>query len=104
MRISREKKTIAKMIEVYCKKNHGVCDDIQCSSCPELLAYAYKKIDLCRFGEKKPVCSKCKVHCYNDVMRNKVRAVMRYSGPRMIFMHPILAILHMIDSGKNRTQ
>ena len=30
-------------------------------------------------------------------MREKIRMVMRYSGPRMIYKHPIAAIWHMID-------
>jgi hypothetical protein len=30
-------------------------------------------------------------------MREKVRGVMRYSGPRMTFRHPVLALFHFID-------
>ena len=35
--------------------------------------------------ETKTFCSNCKVHCYKPEMRKKIRAVMRFSGPRMIF-------------------
>jgi hypothetical protein len=30
-------------------------------------------------------------------MREKIRDVMRYSGPRMIWHHPFLAIGHIFD-------
>jgi hypothetical protein len=30
-------------------------------------------------------------------MREKVRAVMRYSGPRMAGKHPVLAVRHLLD-------
>jgi hypothetical protein len=30
-------------------------------------------------------------------MRERVRAVMRYAGPRMLLRHPILAVLHLLD-------
>jgi len=30
-------------------------------------------------------------------MREKVREVMRYSGPRMILRHPWLALMHVVD-------
>ena len=30
-------------------------------------------------------------------MRDKIREVMRFSGPRMILYHPIEAIIHMFD-------
>ena len=35
-------------------------------------------------------------------MREKIRTVMRYSGPRMITVHPVLAIRHLIESKAER--
>jgi hypothetical protein len=37
------------------------------------------------------------VHCYKPVMRDKVRGVMRFSGLRMIYKHPVLSLLHFAD-------
>jgi hypothetical protein len=31
------------------------------------------------------------------LMRDDIRAVMRYAGPRMLLHHPILAVQHLID-------
>ena len=52
---------------------------------------------VCTFGEEKPVCAKCQVHCYGKAMREKVRDVMRYAGPRMAWRHPWLALMHVVD-------
>lgn len=30
-------------------------------------------------------------------MREQIKAVMRYAGPRMLLHHPILALFHMLD-------
>ncbi len=30
-------------------------------------------------------------------MREKIRRVMRYAGPRMLLRHPVMALLHMVD-------
>jgi hypothetical protein len=38
------------------------------------------------------------VHCYIPTMREKIRVVMRYAGPRMAHRHPILTSFHFIDS------
>ena len=95
-RLGREKKTIMIMIDMYCKGNHKE-NDLLCSECRQLLDYALKRIDKCHFGLKKPVCAKCTVHCYKPEMRNRVRKVMRYSGPRMILYHPVLALMHIAD-------
>jgi hypothetical protein len=52
--------------------------------------------------ESKTFCSNCKVHCYKPEMREKIREVMRFSGPRMIFHHPITAIRHVMESKKEQ--
>jgi hypothetical protein len=62
--------------------------------------YAQERIARCPFGDGKPVCNKCTVHCYNPEMRARVQTVMRYAGPRMFWHHPILAIRHLYRSRK----
>ena len=93
--IAREKKIIRDMIDIYCRGNHG-SNDTLCEDCRNLLNYAWQRLDRCKFGEQKPNCSKCKIHCYRPEMREKVIAVMRYSGPRMLFRHPVAAIRHLL--------
>ena len=82
------------MIMIYCIKMHGVDKNELCPDCINLLNYAEHRIDKCIYGDKKPVCSKCKVHCYKPEMREKIRAVMRWAGPRMLPVHPVLSIRH----------
>ena len=35
-------------------------------------------------------------------MREKIRAVMRFSGPRMIFRHPVTAVRHVLEVKKEK--
>jgi hypothetical protein len=95
-RIRREKKTIGLMIGMYCQANHGGTT-VPCEECGSLLSYAHLKIDACLFHDNKPVCNECKIHCYSRGMREQVRKVMRFSGPRMLMAHPVLGVLHMVD-------
>ena len=97
----REKRTVSLMIRIYCKKKHGTRKGL-CPECEALDAYARMRSDKCPFMETKSFCSNCKVHCYKADMREKIRAVMRFSGPRMIFSHPIMAIRHVIESKKEK--
>ena len=55
----------------------------------QFTTYAQKRLDGCKFGDDKPACTKCKVHCYQSVMRERIRIVMRFSGPFMPLVHPI---------------
>ncbi len=85
------------MIRIFCRALHGTAGDL-CEDCSGLLAYAQERIAECPFGVDKPVCNKCKVHCYAPEMREQVRAVMRYAGPRMVWRHPVMAIRHLLRS------
>ena len=97
----REQAVVAKMIALYCKKNHKGTGGL-CGSCSELLAYSRTRSEKCPFTENKTFCSNCKVHCYNTEMREKIRDVMRFSGPRMILHYPHLAIWHLVCSKREK--
>jgi len=93
-RIANEKLTVSRMISLYCRKKEKqveLCDD-----CQALKEYALKRLDKCHFGESKPACKKCPIHCYSPAQREKIRAVMRYSGPRLFLYDPMAAIKHLL--------
>ena len=92
-----EARTIAAMVRIYCRAHHGEKTRL-CAECAGLLEYAEERIERCPFGAEKPVCNQCTVHCYKPEMRERVREVMRYAGPRMMAHHPILAVRHLIRS------
>lgn len=97
----REKLLVSQMIAVYCRKKHHHRNGL-CPECEKLDAYAKLRSDKCPFMETKTFCSNCKVHCYQPEMREKIRAVMRFSGPRMMFYHPVTAIRHVIESKREK--
>lgn len=96
IRRARELKTIAAMLRLYCRAHHDTCDTL-CSACADLLDYAELRLQRCPFGDAKPTCNKCLVHCYAPSRREQVRVVMRWAGPRMLRHHPIMGIRHLID-------
>ena len=97
VRRARELKTIRAMVRMYCRGHGHECGDALCADCGELMAYATRRLERCVFGDAKPTCANCVVHCYSAAMREKVRVVMRWAGPRMLLRHPILGITHLLD-------
>lgn len=95
-RIDREKQTVALLIQLHCQDKHHPLGDL-CEDCQSLLIYAQQRLDHCKFGENKTVCGDCPVHCYKKELREKIIDIMRYSGPRILFRHPIVAIQHLVD-------
>jgi len=90
----RELKTIEVMLRMYCARHHGGAP--LCADCTELFDYAQRRLQRCVFGDAKPNCAKCVVHCYNKDMRERIRVVMRWAGPRMLLQHPVLGVRHML--------
>ena len=90
-----EKKTVGMMVRLYCRRFEG--NKQLCQECSELLKYAEERLDRCKFANQKPTCKKCPVHCYKPEMRERVRKVMRWAGPRMMLYHPVAAIRHLIQ-------
>ena len=96
-RHQRERRTIAVMLHMYCRAHHAPGGQALCPACGALHAYAERRIERCVFGDAKPTCANCTVHCYKASMREQIRVVMRWAGPRMLWRHPLLAVMHMID-------
>jgi hypothetical protein len=94
IRRARELKTIEAMIHMYCAHHHP--GDTPCAECMDLFDYAQRRLERCVFGDAKPACANCVVHCYKADMREKIRQVMRWAGPRMMLRHPVLAVSHML--------
>lgn len=101
-RLARERKTVEAMIRIYCRGQHDTRGGL-CADCQELLAYAEERLARCRFGADKPTCANCPVHCYKPALRERIRAVMRYAGPRMAYRHPILTLYHFLDGRRKPT-
>jgi len=88
---------MAKMIGIYCSAHHGKRDYGLCTACQEFLDYADVRLKKCPYGDDKPTCSNCPVHCYKPTRKAQARKIMQYAGPRMLFRHPLLAIAHQLD-------
>ena len=96
-RLGRERYTMAKMVEIYCNARHQRHGAVLCEHCQEFLDYAERRLEKCPYGDDKPTCANCPVHCYKAGPRARAKMIMRYSGPRMLFRHPYLAITHKLD-------
>lgn len=102
MKQEKEIRVVSLMIEKYCRGRHNSKRHELCADCQRLLEYVKYRREKCPFGENKTFCSNCRIHCYKPEMRQKIKEVMRYSGPRMITSHPILAISHVLETKREK--
>lgn len=108
-----EADVMTEMIALYCRgqghahrtQDAGTDAPALCPDCRRLLDYARTRIIRCPRMEVKSFCSVCPVHCYSHDMRERVRAVMRWSGPRMLLHRPIMTLHHIwIDLAARRRE
>lgn len=104
-RIDREKETVGIMISIYCSHHHknrhgkGLCPE-----CAEVQKYVDDRLSHCPHGESKPTCRMCTIHCYRRDMREKIIEIMKYAGPRMMFLHPIAAFKHLFSETTHKSK
>jgi hypothetical protein len=97
VRRARALKTIETMVHMYCSGHRHEGRAPLCSDCGALFEYAARRLQRCVFGNAKPTCANCVVHCYKADMREQMRVVMRRASPRMMLRHPIMGIAHLIN-------
>lgn len=102
-RMRREARTVTTMVHRYCRDHHSTDQDTLCPECADLLRYAQARLRSCPFQHRKGTCAKCPVHCYSEKQRQGIRAVMRYAGPRLLWTHPWLSFLHLLDGLLSRS-
>lgn len=98
--LREEAETLRAMTGLYCRDRHGTSGrpGELCPGCEAFLAYALKRLACCPYGAKKPVCAKCRIHCYRAAEKADARRIMAYAGPRLMLSHPILTVKHLIKS------
>jgi len=102
-RLRREQRTIEAMLHIWCEAHPVHMRSLSgelCAECERLFDYASYRLVKCPYGEEKPTCKKCPIHCYTRDKREQMYEVMRFAGPRMLLRHPVLAIRHLLDEKK----
>ena len=97
-RLRREHETLVCMTRIYCAQHHAApTGSDMCPDCRALMDYAEKRLQKCPYGAGKPTCAKCPVHCYKPAQREEARQIMRFTGPRMTWRHPVYSLFHLLD-------
>lgn len=102
-RMQREAETIKVMVVIYCQHHHNL-DVESCPKCSEIQNYALDRLHNCPYQEGKTSCKSCPIHCYKPSMKEDVKKVIRFSGPRMVLRHPILTLFHFIDDRRKEPE
>jgi len=75
----RDLEVVDRFVAVYCRRHHGTNGVGLCEDCRDLVAYARKRLEKCPY-DPKPKCKDCRTHCYRPDYRERMKAVMRFSG------------------------
>ncbi len=112
-KLRHDLRVLAKFVTYYCQHQHQAAarspvhlkpDEIDamlggpvdlCPDCHKLLLHACVKRSHCPM-DPKPACKHCPSHCYHPTYQQKMRAVMKFSGQRMVLSGRIDYLLHLL--------
>ena len=112
-KLRRDVAVLRTFVAVYCAGRHGGTEKTParlprlpvsigaaeppalCAECGKLLAHALVKRVQCRY-DPKPACKKCPTHCYGPKYRAQIRAVMKYSGRRLVLTGRLDYLWHLL--------
>ncbi len=111
---SKDLRVLSDFISIFCRENHGAQakdvflvknaklrsnlgdkDLVLCQDCQKLLNHGIAKLLLCPY-DPKPMCKKCKIHCYAPGFRERIRQVMRFSGLYLIKRGRLDLMMHYL--------
>lgn len=96
-----DRDTLLGLFKIYCAHEHadkaeGIENDSLCPSCRVSLDYSLERTLTCKLKGSGQLCSSCPVHCFEPDQRENIRKIMRFSGPRLIWKSPLLAIRYVL--------
>jgi len=86
---------VAKMVQLTCADKHGTREGL-CAECAALLEYVATRIARCPYGEDKPTCRRCPIHCYRPAERQRIKEIMAHAGPRLLLHGDLSALKHLL--------
>lgn len=109
----RDLRTLGAFIALHCRHRHAgaprrvfTVEDVDtqaifgrrplrlCRECEATLAHGVVKRLRCPL-DPKPMCKDCPAPCYSEDHRARVRAAMRFSGPRMLLRGRLHYLWHL---------
>src|SRR5574344_887141 len=91
----KDQRTVRMMIALYC--THKLKNEEDRKDYAEVADYACRRLEHCSFGDNKPACKNCPIHCYAPQKREMMRKVMRWAGPRMLLYSPKAFFRHLAN-------
>jgi hypothetical protein len=95
-----ELRLVERMIGLACEGEHGTAPGTLCADCAGLLDYVQARLQRCPHGRDKPTCRQCPIHCYHPTERDRIKAVMKYAGPRLLLRGDLAALKHLLHDRK----
>ena len=86
----------------YCKGNHaGRAKDAagMCPECRGAIEQTLARAEACPHGHEG-TCQDCATPCQRGEAQQRIKAIMRYAAPRMMFRHPLMALGYLRKKAK----
>lgn len=97
-RIQRDLRTLQAMGSIYCGAHHaGVSKDAAglCEECAATIKFTHDRASACPYDHRGN-CKDCAIKCNRGDQKERIKAIMRYAAPRMLFKHPLMTLEYVV--------
>lgn len=89
--------TLEAMAQIYCDAHHiGMNKDAVnlCIECREAVIATLNRTQVCPNGHIHN-CQDCDIKCQRGDGQSRIKAIMAYSAPRMLWRHPLMTFTYL---------
>ena len=93
----KDMRTLEAMGRMYCKKFHqdAAKDEAGlCTECRQTVNATAQRTQACPFNHEGN-CQDCPIKCQRGDAQDRIKAIMKYSAPRMLFAHPAMTLRYL---------
>lgn len=100
--LDKDRRTLEAIGSIYCRGHHpGVAKDTGglCPACRGTIEQTLDRAAACPYGHGHN-CEDCETHCQRGEAQQRIKAIMAYAAPRMVFRHPLMTLEYLKKKAK----
>lgn len=94
---ARDLKTLEAIGRIFCNAHHPDADRDEaglCPACRNTIDATFARTATCP-NHQRSNCEDCAVKCQRGDAQARIKEIMRYSAPRMLFRHPLMTLEYL---------
>lgn len=93
----KDRRTLEAIGLIYCRAHHHDCAKDATGLCPDCREAIEGTLDRTLHcpSNHQGNCQDCSIHCQRGEAQQRIKAIMAYAAPRMLWRHPLMTVEYL---------